>query len=125
MPKQKKTIKELEQEVTHLAHLWYEYVSKDHHKDCDCHWSIERRWSYSEKPKWYAFHFGYIFDGREIECETYEQALEELIELMREAFQKELKWADQVLRFQNEYDEIQIKQAKWLKENLKEVWKKE
>ena len=116
MNKQKKT-KELEQEATRLAHLWYEYISKDHHKDCDCHWYIERRWSYSEKPKWVVWHSGYIFEGKEIECGSYEEALKVLIKLVKEAFQKELNWAEKVLQSPKKWDEIQIEQAKWLKEN--------
>ena len=132
MKKQKK-IEELEQEATRLAHLWYEYVSKDHHKDCDCHWYIERRWSYFEKPKWVVWHGGYIFEGKEIECKTdlnfvktslnpvksYEEALRRLIGLILEAFQEELKWAEEVLQSpERDWDEIQIEQAKWLKEKL-------
>ena len=95
--KQNKTIKELEQEATHLTHLWYEYVSKDHHKDCDCHWYIERRWSYSNEPKWYAWHSGYIFEGEEIEADSYEDALKELLSLIKKAFEKEKEWAKRVL----------------------------
>jgi len=116
--KEKKIIKELEEEVTHLAHLWYEYVSKDHHKDCDCHWYIERRWSYFEKPKWYVYHAGYIFGGVGIGCGSYREALRELIKLIKRAFREELRWAERVLQSPDDWDEIQIERAKWLKENL-------
>ena len=117
--KKEKKIEELEQEATRLTYLWYEYVSKDHHKDCDCHWYIERRWSYFEKPKWVVWHRGYIFEGKEIECRSYEEALRRLIGLILEAFQEELKWAEEVLQSpERGWDKIQIEQAKWLKENL-------
>ena len=121
MAKEKKTIKELGQEVTRLAHLWYEYVSKDHHKDCDCHWYIERKWSYFEKPKWVVWHAGYIFEGGKIECKSYEEALRKLVKLIREAFQKELKWAKRVLESSSKWDELQIEQAKWLVKNCKKI----
>jgi len=121
MLKKEEIIKKLEQEATRLAHLWYEYVSKDHHKDWDCHWYIERRWSYFEKPQWSIWHAGYIFEGGEIECKSYEEALRKLIEMIKQAFQEELKWAKTVLESSNGWDEIQIERAKWLVKNCKKI----
>ena len=39
-----------EEEITKLTELWYEIVGNDHHKDRDCHWYINKVWSYGEKP---------------------------------------------------------------------------
>ncbi|MCD6429387.1 hypothetical protein J7L09_01695 [bacterium] len=114
-------IKKLEQEVTRLAHLWYKYISQDHHKDCDCHWYIERRWSYNRKPQWIVWHRGYIFDGAEIKCKNYQEALEKLIKLIKKALQKELEWVEKVLKTPEYWDQAQIKQAKWLKRHCKNL----
>lgn len=35
--KQKEQIKELEEKIIRLTHLWYEYVSRGYYKDSDCH----------------------------------------------------------------------------------------
>lgn len=52
----------LEEEITVLTDKWYKYVNLDHHKDKDCHWYIEKRWSYGDEPYYQAFHHGYIAD---------------------------------------------------------------
>lgn len=52
----------LEEEITMLTSKWYKYVNLDHHKDRDCHWYIEKRWSYGDEPYYQAHHYGYIID---------------------------------------------------------------
>lgn len=49
----------LEDKITDLSARWYKYVNLDHHKDRDCHFYIEKRWSYGESPKYRAYHDGY------------------------------------------------------------------
>lgn len=51
---------ELSSEITRLSAIWYEYVGLDHHKDRDCHWIVETRFSYGEGPNFQAAHYGYI-----------------------------------------------------------------
>lgn len=50
----------VEEEITQLTEQWYRYVGLDHHKDRDCHFYIEKVWSYGEPPKYRALHGGYI-----------------------------------------------------------------
>lgn len=50
----------LEEEITELTSKWYKIVSFDHHKDRDCHWYVEKIWSYGEEPYYVAYHRGYI-----------------------------------------------------------------
>lgn len=65
----------LEEEITVLTNKWNKYVSLGHHKDRDCHWHIEKRWSYGNKPYYKAFHSGYIIESWEsTECSTAKEA---------------------------------------------------
>lgn len=50
----------LEEEITTLTTKWYKYANLDHHKDRDCHWYIEKRWSYDDEPYYQVHHHGYI-----------------------------------------------------------------
>lgn len=52
----------LEEEITALTAKWYKYVNLDHHKDRDCHWYIQKVWSYGQEPYYEAHHYGYILD---------------------------------------------------------------
>ncbi len=52
-------ITDLEQQVINLTKKWYNYVSLDHHKDRDCHWYIEKRYSYGQFATYTAVHNGY------------------------------------------------------------------
>jgi hypothetical protein len=64
-------------------------IGKDHHKDRDCHWYIETRWSYGYSPKYFVQHYGYILhDFEEQEFSTYEEALSGLKEFLLEAIIK-------------------------------------
>ena len=51
--------KELEKQIIELTQKYYKYISLDHHKDRDCHWYIEKVYSYGEAPKYTAKHYGY------------------------------------------------------------------
>lgn len=50
----------LEEEITVLTEKYYKYVSLDHHKDRDCHFWIEKKWSYGNPPTYSAHHTGYV-----------------------------------------------------------------
>jgi len=69
----------LELEITELSERWFRYVGMDHHKDKDCHWYVEKYYSYGELPYYQAFHWAYIgSDFQGTKCTTLEEAEEEL-----------------------------------------------
>ena len=53
----------LEEEIIILSNKWYKYVSLDHHKDRDCHWYIEKVYSYGEEPYFIVYHEGYVAES--------------------------------------------------------------
>lgn len=68
-------MKNLVEEITNLTSEWYCLIGKDHHKDRDCHWYVETRWSYGNAPEYIVRHYGYIRDAVEIVCSSYDDAL--------------------------------------------------
>lgn len=46
-------------QITELCRRWYNYVGQDHHKDRDCHFYVEKKWSYGQEPVYIAYHYGY------------------------------------------------------------------
>jgi hypothetical protein len=79
-------------EITKLTDEWYFLIGKDHHKDRDCHWYIETRWSYGYSPVYTVQHHGYILhDFEEIECSSYEEALNTLRNVLTEKIEEEKK----------------------------------
>lgn len=96
----KSTIQEKENKVTELATKYYNLIGKDHHKDRDCHFYIEKvagetKWSYGSKTinnleKYRVIHYGYVNELKEVnftgefvsethEFDLYESALDFLI----------------------------------------------
>lgn len=49
-------------DIQELTRRWYNYVTLDHHKDRDCHFYVEKRWSYGREPVYVASHSGYRAD---------------------------------------------------------------
>lgn len=99
-------------EITKLTNLWYEYVSGDHHKDRDCHWSINTEWSYGESPTYVVRHYGYVYNKEvEIYCTSYKGAQNALISELYKAFKGEREWGERVLKNKSEWDKLQIAQA--------------
>ena len=102
-------------EILKLTSLWYEYVGMDHHKDRDCHWYINKVWSYGDVPYYRIEHHGYIYDAKPRNNYKTRDAVEKaLIAEIKKAFKKELKWANEVIAFASSYDTIQIGKAAWL-----------
>jgi hypothetical protein len=63
------------QKITELTNKWYAYVNLDHHKSRDCVWNIEISYAYGEKPKYMAYHNGYVIERwNSPECDTLEDA---------------------------------------------------
>jgi hypothetical protein len=78
--------------ITDLTNQWYFLIGKDHHKDRDCHWYIETKWSYGEPPKYFVRHFGYILDEIEKEYSSFESALKGLEKILEIEIEKEKKF---------------------------------
>jgi hypothetical protein len=81
----------LTSEITTLTEEWYHLIGKDHHKDRDCHWYIETKWSYGYPPIYTVQHYGYILDNIEEECSSYEEALTVLRDTLKEKIEEEKK----------------------------------
>jgi hypothetical protein len=76
-------LQELEAKLTALTAEWMRVVGPEHHKDRDCHFIIERRWSYGDRPQWVAEHYGYWITKHFIQkCDTYREAVQALIDLL-------------------------------------------
>jgi hypothetical protein len=86
----------LVEEITQLTKEWYKLIGGDHHKDRDCHWYVETKWSYGDSPKYIVQHFGYILDDILIENDTYEQALVCLKNTLKESIELESKRNDSI-----------------------------
>jgi hypothetical protein len=77
----------LEEEIIALSKQWMDAISGDHHKDRDCHWFIEKVWSYGEDPYYQAYHRGYLLDSwTSPRCGTEEMAST----LLRDKLKREL-----------------------------------
>jgi len=86
--------------ITQLTRVWYSLVGLDHHKDRDCHWSININYDYGDPPVFVLYHDGYVYYNSQLEKETYstyEDAENGLIDYLVDAIQKEKDWADHVL----------------------------
>ena len=77
-------MKTIIEEITELTDEWYFLIGKDHHKDRDCHWYIETKWSYGQSPTYMIQHYGYILDEIQETWKTYELALERLKKILTE-----------------------------------------
>lgn len=89
-----------EELITDLASKWYQYVCMDHHKDRDCHFGIEIRWSYGNPPTYQPWHHGYVADTLDREEEGYptlEEAQTALIEFINAQIKQQREWALGVL----------------------------
>ena len=76
-------------EITKLTDEWYFLIGKDHHKDRDCHWYVETKWSYGYPPKYTVQHWGYILSDIEEEYKTYEEALVGLKDILTKKIKEE------------------------------------
>jgi hypothetical protein len=80
----------IEDEITELSERWYELIGDEHHKDRDCHWYIETRWSYGLPQVYVVVHEGYTFERIEEEFHTYAEALEGLKGYLERAVSEEI-----------------------------------
>lgn len=71
---------------------WYDYVSRDHHKDVDCHFYIGQETEYSYNGiegvnEWVARHNGYITEF-EYAGQSEEQVMEKAIKHLKDKMLK-------------------------------------
>lgn len=78
-------------DITKLTDEWYSLIGKDHHKDRDCHWRIETKWSYGKLPIYIIIHHGYILGDIEEEFNSYDEALIGLKNILIEKIEEEIK----------------------------------
>lgn len=87
------------EEITKLTAEWRSLTAKGHCKDRDFHWYIETKWSYGNPPKYTIQHWGYILGEDVEECDSYDQALLKLKEILTEKIAEEKKHQEE----DNEY----------------------
>ena len=78
-----------EKQITELAEKYYELISGEHHKDSDCHWTIETKWSYGKPPMFIVEHRGYLHDTERSTFDSYETALAFLRDELKDAIEIE------------------------------------
>jgi hypothetical protein len=78
----------IEQDITRLTQEWYALMGEDHHKDRDCHWYIETKWSYGQVPTYCVIHHGYVYNRIEENWSSYEGALNKLREILIDAIKE-------------------------------------
>lgn len=84
---------DLSKEITRLTDIWCRFVGSDHHKDRDCHFYINKHWSYGEEPYYQAQHYGYIADDfTGTKCTTEEEAQEELLDFIKFQIYNAIGW---------------------------------
>ena len=84
-------MKDIIQEITKLSDEWYTLIGHSHHKDRDCHWYVETKWSYGQEPTYTVHHYGYILDKIEEEFQNYDDALIFLRDILKEKTEEERK----------------------------------
>jgi len=102
----------LKAEITKLSDLYYSLLQGNHHKDRDCHWSIEERWSYGNPPQYVLMHLGYIYKDIEIIYYTYDEALAGLNLHLNKAISSVVRTARDILASPEIYDEYDVEYAK-------------
>lgn len=80
------------EDITNLTDEWRSLTGKDHCKDRDFHWYIETKWSYGYSPKYTVRHFGYILGDVEIDCSSYQEALETLKSHLEKVIKEEKEY---------------------------------
>lgn len=81
--------------ISTLVALWYQLVNLDHHKDRDCHWTIETAYSYDGQLAFRVSHYGYVHREVSRECNSYPEAEAALLEELAKAFQEQFEDAEE------------------------------
>ena len=81
-------MKNIIDEITKLTEEWYLLIGPDHHKDRDCHWYIETKWSYGKLPIYTIHHYGYIIDEINETWSDYELVLNRLKDILKKEIEE-------------------------------------
>ena len=79
----------IEKQITELAEKYHKLIAGDHHKDRDCHWNIETKWSYGNEPIFIVEHRGYLHETERSTFDKYETALIFLRDELKDAIEIE------------------------------------
>jgi len=83
----------MSQSVHELITKYNSLIQRDHHKDRDCHFHIQRDWSYGELLGWCVVHYGYCYkenvDGESAYFPSYQAAEDHLVKLLTEWVKEE------------------------------------
>lgn len=109
----------IEDAIIKLSNIWYNLISFDHHKDKDCHWYIEKKWSYGEKPDYHVIHNGYIGDCINKNFSTSKEAHEFLLCTLKKYIKEQFEWAEDVQSESHVYDEIEQENSKRIMQIIK------
>lgn len=80
----------MKSQIEALADKYYNMITHDHHKDRDCHFHIEKIFSYGEDTGWHIYHLGYLNEIREGPFSTYQEAEDCLAFLLEDIIETEL-----------------------------------
>jgi hypothetical protein len=81
-------------EITRLSAAYVAAISNLHHKDRDCHFFVEKRWSYGEAPYYIAYHYGYHAERwTSPRCRDAASAETLLLRFLRAEIESLRKWA--------------------------------
>ena len=84
------------EEITKLTEEWRSLTGKGHCKDRDFHWYVETKWSYGQPPTYSVQHWGYILGDIVEECDSYDEALLKLKEILIETTEKEKTFDEEI-----------------------------
>jgi hypothetical protein len=84
-----KQMKTTTNKITKLAGEYHKLISGDHHKDRDCHWTIETKWSYGKDPFYIVERNGYLHHTETARFDSYDSALAYLREEIKDALEIE------------------------------------
>ena len=80
----------IDEQITALTDKYYRLANRDHHKDRDCHFYIQKTWSYGEPPIYRVMHFGYLHEWRGPEgFESSQDAHEALLQFLKRIVKEE------------------------------------
>ena len=92
--------------VVDLTGLWYSIVNLDHHKDKDCHWYINKTYSYGSSPIYNVEHYGYVYEEIHKTFTNYTDAqsfiILHLIKAIRNQCYGEFEFSEQALKLAKE-----------------------
>ena len=94
-----KTTTILLNKITKLTNQWYTLIGSDHHKDRDCHWYIETKWSYGQPPVYIIQHYGYILDEINETWSDYNLALDRLKHILTREIEEYKNQNDEGIEF--------------------------